>query len=276
MRHLDQSLVLGHLLANALCPISFIFYTHRMSVISIINQKGGVAKTTTALNVAASWAKQGKKVLLIDLDPQSSATRAVFSDREFEKTIYDVVVNQAEIQDVIVHSDSFGIDMIPAEIMLSGIDMQLAAYFGREQILRRKLEPIVRRYDVILIDCSPSLGLMTVNALLASKDILIPICPEYFSMKGIELILETLKNIRSGLGYHVGVRGVIITRYRDRKIVKDVIHQVREKYKLRVFTNYIPDNIAVEEAHHEHEPVHVYAPKSPAAKAYLELAKEVW
>lgn len=247
-----------------------------MSVVSIINQKGGVAKTTTALNIAASWAAQGKKVLLIDLDPQSSATRAIFSDREFEKTIYDVIVGQAQAQDVIVSSESFGIDVIPAEIMLSGIDMQLAAYFGREQILRKKLEPIVRRYDSILIDCSPSLGLMTVNALLASKDILIPICPEYFSMKGIELILETLKNIRSGLGYKVGVRGVIITRYRDRKIVKDVIRQVKEKYELHVYENYIPDNIVVEEAHHSHAPVHKYAPRSPAAKAYLDLSKEVW
>lgn len=126
-----------------------------MSIVSVINQKGGVAKTTTALNVAASWAKQGKRILLIDLDPQSSATRAVFADREFERTIYDVVMGQAPIDDVIVHSDHFDIDVIPAEIMLSGIDVQLAAHFGREQILRRKLEPVSRRYDSILIDCSP-------------------------------------------------------------------------------------------------------------------------
>ena len=245
-----------------------------MSVVSVINQKGGVAKTTTALNVAASWAKQGKKVLLIDLDPQSSATRAVFADREFERTIYDVIVGQAVAEDVIVHSDGFGIDVIPAEIMLSGIDMQLAAYFGRESILRKKLEPIVRRYDEVIIDCSPSLGLMTVNALLASKDIIIPICPEYFSLKGIDLILQTLQNIRTGLGYKVGVRGVVITRFRDRKIVKDVINQVRQRYDLPVFASYIPDSIAVEEAHHHHAPVHKYAPNSPASRAYLALSKE--
>lgn len=248
-----------------------------MSVtVSVINQKGGVAKTTTSLNVASSWAKQGKKILLIDLDPQSSATKAVFGDREFEKTIYDVVINQAAIEDVIVHSEGFGIDVIPAEIMLSGIDMQLAAHFGREQILRRKIEPIAHKYDSILIDCSPSLGLMTVNALLASKDIIIPICPEYFSMKGIELILNTLQNIRVGLGYKVGVRGVVITRFRDRRIVKDVIQQVRDKYDLHVYSSYIPDNIAVEEAHHRHRPVHTHAPHSPAAKAYMNLSKELW
>ncbi|MGE0528649.1 MAG: ParA family protein [Bdellovibrionales bacterium] len=247
-----------------------------MSIVSVINQKGGVAKTTTALNVAASWAKQGKKILLIDLDPQSSATRSVFADRDFEKTIYDVIMGQAQAEEVIVSSPEFGIDVIPAEIMLSGIDMQLAAHFGREQILRRKIEPVVRRYDSIIIDCSPSLGLMTVNALLASKDIIIPICPEYFSLKGIELILETLRNIRSGLGYKVGVRGVVITRYRDRKVVKDVIRQVREKYDLHVYSSYIPDNIAVEEAHHHHCPVHKHAPGSAAARAYMQLSRELW
>ena len=247
-----------------------------MSIVSVINQKGGVAKTTTALNVAASWSKQGKKVLLIDLDPQSSATRAVFADRDFEYTIYDVIMGAKTAEDVIVHSEPFNIDVIPAEIMLSGIDMQLAAHFGREQILRRKLEPIVRRYDAIIIDCSPSLGLMTINALLASKDIIIPICPEYFSMKGIDLILDTLKNIRSGLGYKVGVRGVVITRFRNRKIVKDVIQMVKQQYDLKVYSNYIPDNIVVEEAHHRHCPVHAYAPNSAAAKAYMQLSKELW
>ena len=246
------------------------------TVVSVINQKGGVAKTTTSLNVASSWAKQGKRILLIDLDPQSSATKAVFGDREFERTIYDVIVGQADISDVIVQSEGFGIDVIPAEIMLSGVDMQLAAHFGREQILKRKLEPIAHKYDSILIDCSPSLGLMTINALLASKDIIIPICPEYFSLKGIELILNTLQNIRVGLGYKVGVRGVVITRFRDRRIVKDVIQQVREKYDLHVYSNYIPDNIAVEEAHHRHRPVHTHAPASPAARAYTNLAKELW
>lgn len=248
-----------------------------MSVVSIINQKGGVAKTTTSLNVAASWAKMGKKVLLIDLDPQSSATKAVFGDRDFEKTIFDVVMTTScPIETTIVRSDQFEIDMIPAEIMLSGIDVQLAAHFGRETILRRKMEPILRKYDSIVFDCSPSLGLMTVNALMASKDIIIPICPEYFSLKGIELILDTLQNIRMGLGYKVGIRGVVITRYRDRRIVHEVIRQVEETYGLKVYSQYIPDNIAVEEAHHRHSPVYKYAPECSAAKAYTALAKEMW
>jgi chromosome partitioning protein len=154
--------------------------------------------------------------------------------------------------------------------------VQLAAHFGREQILRKKLEPVVRKYDSILIDCSPSLGLMTINALMASKDIIIPICPEYFSMRGIDLILSTLQNIRTGLGYKVGVRGVVITRFRDRRVAREVIKKVREQYGLHVFTNYIPDSIAVEEAHHRHRPVLKHAPNSPASKAYSQLSKELW
>jgi chromosome partitioning protein len=242
----------------------------------VIKQKGGVAKTTTSLNVASAWAKMGKKVLLIDLDPQSSATRAVFGDREFDNTIYDVIMGRLSIDETVVPAPEFGIDVVPAEILLSGIDVQLAAHFGRERILRKKLEFISRKYDSILIDCSPSLGLMTINALMASKDIIIPICPEYFSMKGIELILDTLQNIRTGLGYKVGVRGVVITRFRNRKVAKDVIKQVRDGYGLNVYSNYTPDNIAVEEAHHKHCPVHAHAPSSPAAKAYLALSKELW
>jgi chromosome partitioning protein len=247
-----------------------------MAIVSVINQKGGVAKTTTALNVASAWAQAGKKILLIDLDPQSSATKAIFGDREFEYTIYDVIMGHQPAENVVVHSEDFGCDVIPAEILLSGIDVQLAAHFGRERILRKRLEFIARKYDSVIIDCSPSLGLMTINALMASKDIIIPICPEYFSLKGIDLILNTIQNIRTGLGYKVGVRGVVITRFRDRKVAKAVIEQVREKYGLHVYSSYIPDNIAVEEAHHMHCPVHKHAPSSPASKAYVELSKELW
>ena len=162
-----------------------------MPIVSVINQKGGVAKTTTAVNVAASWAKSGHKILLIDLDPQSSATKSIFGDRDFEKTIYDVVMGKIQAEEAIVSSEEFGIDVIPAEIMLSGIDMQLAAHFGRERILRKKLELISRKYDSIFDRLfAVARAFMTINALMASKDIIIPICPEYFSMKGIDLIPE--------------------------------------------------------------------------------------
>ncbi len=247
-----------------------------MSIVSIINQKGGVAKTTTSLNMASSWAKQGKKILLIDMDPQSSATKAIFADREFDFSVYDVLINKLSPEKAIVHSEEFGIDVLPSEILLSGVDIQIAAHFGRENILRTKLEPLKRRYDSILIDCPPSLGLLTINALMASRDIIIPICPEYFSMQGIGLILETLDNLRNGLGHRVTVRGIVITRYRDRRVANDVIEEIKRRYGLNIFSDFIPDNIAVEEAHHRHLPVHSYAPSSKASKAYESLAKEAW
>ena len=246
------------------------------SVVSFINQKGGVAKTTTAINVSAQWAKNGKKVLLIDLDPQASATRAIFGDSEFENTIYDVLTSEIEATEAIVSSESFGIDVIPSEIMLSGIEIILASKFGRESILKRCLAEIKDQYDVIVVDCSPSLGLLTVNALIASKEIVIPICPEYFSLKGIDLILETLKNIQSGLGHKVDVRGIIISKYRNRRIVEQVIRDLRTKYPIPVFSNFIPESIVVEEAHHKHLPMVAFSPKNPAGLALANLATEMW
>ena len=245
-------------------------------IFSVINQKGGVAKTTTALNVAAAWAKSGIKVLLIDLDPQSSATKAIFGDREFEKTIYDVLVNKLSAEEAIVPSETFGVDVMPSEIMLSGLDIQIAAHFGRERLLKKKLESIKRKYQAIIIDCPPSLGLITVNALMASRDIIIPICPEYFSAKGIDLILETVNNLRAGLGHKLGVRGIVITRYKERKVATKIIEQIEKKYALKIFKDYIPEAIAVEEAHHAHKPMVHYLPNHKASKAYSNLSKELW
>ncbi|QDK44569.1 ParA family protein [Bdellovibrio sp. ZAP7] len=246
------------------------------SIVAFINQKGGVAKTTTAINVAAQWAHNGKKVLLVDLDPQSSATRSIFGDLDFENTIYDVLTGELAAQDAVVPSETFGFDVIPSEIMLSGIEIILASKFGRESILKRGLAEIKDQYDIIVIDCSPSLGLLTVNALIASKDIVIPICPEYFSLKGIELILETLKNIHQGLGHKIDVRGIIISKYRNRKIVEKVINDLRTNYTIPVFNNYIPDSIVVEEAHHNHKPMLQYSPRNPAGQALANLAVEMW
>ncbi len=245
-------------------------------VVSVINQKGGVAKTTTSINVAASWSKMGKKVLLVDLDPQSSATHSIFGEREFESTVYDVLVNRVEAKQAIYSSKDFGFDVMPAEILLSGVDIQLAAHYGRERLLKKAIDTVKRKYDVVIVDCSPSLGLLTVNALLASKEVIIPICPEYFSLKGIELILDTINNLRTGLGHKVEVRGIVITRYRNRKITNDVIQKVRDEIGVKVFSNYIPDNISVEEAHHRHVPVNKYAPSSKGAKAYAALSEELW
>lgn len=244
-------------------------------IFSVINQKGGVAKTTTTVNVAAVWAKRGLKVLMIDLDPQSSATKAIFGDQEFDKTIYDVLVNKLSADQAIVKSEKFGFDVIPSEIMLSGLDIQIATHFGRERLLKKKLESVRKRYGAIIIDCPPSLGLITVNALMASKEIIIPICPEYFSAKGIDLILQTINNLRIGLGHRIDVKGIVITRYKHRKIATQVISQIKKSYGIKIFNDYIPDAIAVEEAHHAHMPIIDYSPSNKAAIAYDELSKEL-
>lgn len=246
------------------------------TVVSFINQKGGVAKTTTAINISSQWAKLGKKVLLIDLDPQASATRSIFGDDAFANSIYDVLTGEIKATDAVCHSSTFGIDVIPSEIMLSGIEIMLSSKFGRETILKRAIAEVRSLYDVVIIDCSPSLGLLTVNALMASDDIVIPICPEYFSLKGIELILETLRNIHAGLGHKINVRGIIISKYRNRRIVDQVIRDLRTKYEIPVFKNFIPDSIVVEEAHHKHLPMHQYSPKNAAGMALSNLATEMW
>lgn len=246
------------------------------TIVSFINQKGGVAKTTTAINVSSQWAKLGKKVLLVDLDPQSSATRSIFGDKEFDNTIYDILTTEIKAKEAVVRSDSFGIDVIPSEVLLSGIEIMLSSKFGRETILKRCLNEIRNDYDIVVIDCSPSLGLLTVNALMASDDIVIPICPEYFSLKGIELILETLKNIHAGLGHKINVRGIIISKYRNRRIVDKVIRDLRTNYAIPVFNNFIPDSIVVEEAHHKHLPMHQFSPKNAAGLALSNLAMEMW
>ena len=220
--------------------------------------------------------KNDIKVLLIDLDPQSSATKSIFGDREFEKTIYDVLVNKLSAEEAIVPSETFGFDVMPSEIMLSGLDIQIAAHFGRERLLKKKLESVKRKYQAIIIDCPPSLGLITVNALMASRDIIIPICPEYFSAKGIDLILETVNNLRAGLGHKLGIKGIVITRYKERKVATKIIEQIEKKYALKIFKDYIPDAIAVEEAHHAHKPMVHYLPNHKASKAYSNLSKELW
>jgi len=244
-------------------------------VISIINQKGGVAKTTTAVNLAYEWSRLGQKILLVDLDPQASATKSIFGDEEFDNTAFDLILQNKPASEIIQKSDNFSIDVIPGEILMSGVDLKLATQYGREKYLKKALMPLKSKYDRIIIDCSPTLGLVTVNALMASKEILIPICPEYFSLKGIELIIDTLKSIRSGLGHKIQVRGIVITRYKNRKVVTDVIQRVTETYGFKVYKNYVPDTISVEEAHHNHKPVALFAPSSKATLAYRAIAKEI-
>ena len=241
-------------------------------ITAIVNQKGGVAKTTTAVNLAFELAQSNKKVLLIDLDPQASATCAIFGNKDFSASTCDLLLSRVPIEDVIHHSPTFNIDIIPSDITLSGIDLQIAQLVGREKILQHKIKYL--DHDIILIDTPPSLGLLTINALTACQDVLVAICPDYFSLKGISLLEDTINTVRTNLDANIEIFGVVVTRYRDRVITKDALNIIQDHFKDKLFKTIIPDNIKIEEAHNAHLPIRKYDSGSKGASSYKELATE--
>ncbi|OGW98114.1 MAG: hypothetical protein A2Z81_01980 [Omnitrophica WOR_2 bacterium GWA2_45_18] len=244
-----------------------------MRRICIANQKGGVAKTTTALNLASELARAGKKVILIDMDPQYSSTAAIFGNQHFEFNIYNVIVDKMDIHSVIQHSDAFGIDVVPSDIELSGASLRINEHIGREKVLYHYTKKL--KYDFLIVDAPPSLGLLTVNALTACNELVVPICPEFFSLKGIKLLEEIVENVREGLGSDIQITGVVITRYRERLVTNEARDAIRNYFGKKVFDVVIPENIKIEEAHNAHLPVYKYDKKSKGAEAYHQLAKEI-
>ncbi len=244
-----------------------------MRRIVVANQKGGVAKTTTSVNLAADLARRGAKVLLIDMDPQGSTTAAVFGNVDSARTICDVIVDRVDIQEVIQHSDAFGIDVAPSDIGLSAAPLRIAAQIGREKILfhyTRMLE-----YDYMIVDSPPSLGLLTINALMACSELIVPLCPEFFSLKGIKLLEEVVDNVKTGLESDIVLLGVVITRYRDRIVTREVKQAIESYFNEKVFKTLIPENIKIEEAHNAHLPIWKYDEQCKGAQAYSMLTQEV-
>jgi chromosome partitioning protein len=245
---------------------------NRAKVITLSNHKGGVGKTTSAINIGAGLNKLGKKVLLIDLDPQANLSQSLGLPDQ-ERNIYGAIRGEYSLEPVRILK---GLELIPSTIDLSGAEVELPGEAEREYILRNLIEPIRGAYDYILIDNPPSLGLLTINALTASEEVFIPLQAQYLALQGLSKLLEVIDKIKQRLNPELRVGGVFITQYDRRKVLnRDVVATIQTHFKERVFTTRIRDNIALAEAPIQGVDIFRYQPKSYGAEDYLSLCKEI-
>lgn len=246
-------------------------------IIALANQKGGVGKTTTAINLSAALAADGKRVLLVDCDPQANASSGLGVDiRELEGTIYECLVNGVNPREAVVKTDVERLDLIPSHIDLVGAEIEMLNLPDREQLLKRVLQQVRSDYDYILIDCSPSLGLITVNALTAADSVIIPVQCEFFALEGIAKLLNTIKIIKSQLNPALSIMGFVLTMYDNRlKLSNQVLEEVKRHFGDLVFHSVIARNVRLSEAPSHGQTILDYEPKSKGAMAYRALAKEV-
>jgi len=250
----------------------------RAMVISMCNQKGGVGKTTTTINLGAALVEAGRKVLLVDFDPQGSLTVGLgFNAHELEQTIYQVLMDrELGIRDVILTTGTKGLDLVPASIDLSAAEMQLVTEVGREQVLARVLRPVLDDYDVVLVDCQPSLGLLTVNALTASNGVIIPLECEYFALRGVALLKDTIEKVRDRTNFDLEIIGLLGTMFDGRTLHgREVLQTLVQGWGDLVFHTVIRRTIKFSDSTVAGEPITEYAPTSPGAASYRQLAREV-
>jgi chromosome segregation ATPase len=246
-------------------------------VIALANQKGGVGKTTSSVNLSSSLAFLGKKVLLVDIDPQGNASSGVGVNKgEIEHCIYDVLVDDVAIQDVLQKTDLDNLNVIPATIQLAGAEVELVPAISREIRLKKAIDSIRDDYDYVIIDCPPSLGLLTLNALTAADSVLIPVQCEYYALEGLSQLLNTIRIVQKHLNEDLQIEGVLLTMLDARtNLGIQVIEEVKKYFQNKVFNTIIPRNVRLSEAPSHGKPILLYDAKSKGAEVYLELAKEV-
>jgi len=246
-------------------------------VFAIVNQKGGVGKTTTSVNLAAFLSSQNSRVLLIDIDPQGNATTGCgFDKNQVEHTIYDVLINELPIEQAIVESGRPGLSICPANIDLAGAEIELVSMAQREHLLKQSISLIKNSYDFILMDCPPSLGLLTLNALTACDGIIVPIQGEYYALEGVTQLMETVSLVKRSLNPRLGIFGVVVTMFDSRtQLSHQVAHDVRRYFGEKVFRTIIPRNVRLSEAPSYGKSILEYDPRSKGAECYDALAKEV-
>ena len=247
-------------------------------VISMCNQKGGVGKTTSTINLGAALAEYGRKVLLVDLDPQGALSAGLgVPHYDLTHTVHNLLVEpRVGIDDVLIHTRVDGLDLVPSNIDLSAAEIQLVNEVGREQTLGRALRPVLDRYDYVLIDCQPSLGLLTVNALACSDGVIIPTECEYFSLRGLALLTDTVDKVHDRLNSKLSISGILVTRFDTRTVnAREVMNRVVERFGDLVFDTVITRTVRFPETSVAGEPITTWAPKSTGAQAYRALAREV-
>lgn len=244
-------------------------------VVSIANQKGGVGKTTTSVNLSTILAKKGKKVLMIDADPQGNASSGVGIDKDVEESVYNILIDDTEIEKVVKKTNIKNLSICPSNINLAGAEVELVSMMSREYRLKEKLDPIKDNYDYIIIDCPPSLGLVTLNAFTASDSVLIPVQCEYYALEGLGQLINTVNLVKKHLNKNIEIEGALLTMYDIRtNLSNQVVKEVKKYFNDKVYKNVIPRNVKLSEAPSYGMPITIYDPRSKGAKSYEKFAKE--